>query len=852
MQMQLQMQYKLVDIKSDMVWFNTLSNIPPLCLSLRWANLDGRVPPVALVLRSVTTEGNAAELLPSPVVIANIIETPTVFPSDRQLYATASNALYINGTGFIGAKFVDLYFSPPLMKSVAYEIVTKFPLTSSELQLRLRSGFKWSEVPGPLKVVGIDTGGGPVKCNDDFGVEVGAVVADLDEHSVTVEDMATDQRIYHDQASITIRGSGFNPDSTTLKFSNGLVGDGVNYTMSMLTETSMTLKLVAGSMWRANMLNLPGYLTVLAVNAGGGFVAVGPVNSGKGRDVAAVFERPQVFSGNTKLFRTHTHELHITGTGFPLVLGSLQVEFNPPLREDVDYTVRVVSRTEAELTLMDKKAWSSEAGALIITRVNTKGTNDGWITLPGNGVHVADVQDDISAENTGGVEVFPMGVKVYQSALGMPVVIAGSGFVENMGFVFEPAMEIDRDYFFNFESKNKVTLTLRENKKWRKEAGFLIAKAVIVDGKKFTLANGAGIRVATVLSDPTVDAADDSIHESQSKVVAIHGHGFTNAEDIQIVIRPSSAASYKIISVMEDSIRVQLRPDQDWLPGFLSLNGGDDGKKIPLQISTINTGAGDVVFDEPITVGFIVKDREGVTCDDSCEFAFDGICDDGTAQDNYYYYEEYGYYMDDFKGGYGGGNYAYYGDYEEGAEGKRKLATSRKTKAGYGEGYGAYYGDYGKRKLATSRKTKGGKAGYGEGYGEEGGEEYYGEEYGEGYYAYDDYYMLTDEYRVSACLEGTDCTDCGGVDAIVDYARPDDSFETCTNSCPYARDGICDDPRGASYCALGTDCQDCGPVGQDNFTVTDDEGWDDDDDYWTFNDGNFLGKYINIHSLFLA
>lgn len=37
--------------------------------------------------------------------------------------------------------------------------------------------------------------------------------------------------------------------------------------------------------------------------------------------------------------------------------------------------------------------------------------------------------------------------------------------------------------------------------------------------------------------------------------------------------------------------------------------------------------------------------------------------------------------------------------------------------------------------------------------------------------------------------------------------------------------------------------QDCGPVGADNFTRADDDGWwDDDDDYWTFNDGSFLGN----------
>jgi hypothetical protein len=56
-------------------------------------------------------------------------------------------------------------------------------------------------------------------------------------------------------------------------------------------------------------------------------------------------------------------------------------------------------------------------------------------------------------------------------------------------------------------------------------------------------------------------------------------------------------------------------------------------------------------------------------------------------------------------------------------------------------------------------------------------------------------------------VKGTDCTDCGGVDAIIDYNKPlspDSGFETCTNTCMYPRDGVCDDTRGSKYCDLGT------------------------------------------------
>ena len=34
--------------------------------------------------------------------------------------------------------------------------------------------------------------------------------------------------------------------------------------------------------------------------------------------------------------------------------------------------------------------------------------------------------------------------------------------------------------------------------------------------------------------------------------------------------------------------------------------------------------------------------------------------------------------------------------------------------------------------------------------------------YAEGALIDDDYYMENDVYQVSACVEGTDCTDCGG------------------------------------------------------------------------------------------
>ena len=379
--------------------------------------------------------GNGKEQLADPVILANVLETPTVVESDVILYSTASNELRINGTGFIGAKDVDLFFDPPLLKDIAYEIVSKFPCFKNELVLRIRHGYEWRKTAGPLYIKGIDTGGGAVKVGGEDGVLVATVSSNLPEHLVTVESTFVDQIIYHDQPTITITGTGFNPLGNTLRFSNGILGKGVNYTLTKSTETKLTCTLTPGSFWRGNVDNLPGYLTLLAVNAGEGFVAVGPVNSAKGRDIATVFERPTIHSGNSKLFQTHTHELHIYGAGFTTSIARPQIKFSPPLTEGVEYTMRVVNRDDLEITLKDQKKWGP-IGPLIALAINTRGDDGGWITFPGNGVHVGEIVEDVDAAKTAGIQIYPQGAKVYQSVLQKTLEVSGEGFTDGTSLRF--------------------------------------------------------------------------------------------------------------------------------------------------------------------------------------------------------------------------------------------------------------------------------------------------------------------------------------------------------------------------------------------------------------------------------
>ena len=51
------------------------------------------------------------------------------------------------------------------------------------------------------------------------------------------------------------------------------------------TKDLLRMKLAPNSKWRANPANLPGPLVLLAVDAGAGFVPVGPTEAKKGRTV---------------------------------------------------------------------------------------------------------------------------------------------------------------------------------------------------------------------------------------------------------------------------------------------------------------------------------------------------------------------------------------------------------------------------------------------------------------------------------------------------------------------------------------------------------------------------------------
>lgn len=81
---------------------------------------------------------------------------------------------------------------------------------------------------------------------------------------------------------------------------------------------------------RQNVDALPGALVLLAADAGDGWVPLGPTAAKAGRKVATVFEDPSIEASDIQIYRTHTHELQITGTGFNKMARPI-LDFEPSL-----------------------------------------------------------------------------------------------------------------------------------------------------------------------------------------------------------------------------------------------------------------------------------------------------------------------------------------------------------------------------------------------------------------------------------------------------------------------------------------------------------------------------------------
>lgn len=607
----------------------------------------------SLLLTSYRIGG--VEDLDHSVEVAKVIETPAIMNGgDKVIYETGTKIFNINGTGF-RAKSTMLIFNPPLEKEEDYMLTVRSP---TFMQLTLKTGKKWREDPGPLKVSHIDTGAGWLRIDSKYGgVTVAEVQVDLGLHGVTVDSSDT-TRIYQSQSTLKIFGTGFNSvySANSLIWGNSLRGKGVNYTITGGTSDELTLTLVPGAnKWRANPVNLPGPLTLLAVDAGAGLIPVGPTEAKKGRVVATVFADPTVQSNpSKKIYVTHTHEMWISGTNF--VPGSTIFAFDPPLDVGIDYVSSTVNSTSALVSLKDGKRWSPVAGGnLRVTAIDTgAGFVRGFTPVIVAAV-VADADDHpsgITVDRSSGREIYSENPKTGEK---QSVIISGSGFCENPVLSFSPEVDPSIYEISKSSSDTSLVLDLQDGERWRDWPGTLVLNSMTCPQATVDFANGDGIAVATILDLPVVSEELRRVYVTHTKRLIISGSGLSHSalgSGVEVSLDPTPSEAFEVVDVRATEIVLALVDGYSWLPAD-EFPTGNETK--PIYALSIDTGAGSIKFgDFGVKVAEVFADPAGAICDDSCQYSLDGVCDDGSGSGNGYLTGDGASLLDDDFGGFYG------------------------------------------------------------------------------------------------------------------------------------------------------------------------------------------------------
>ena len=136
-------------------------------------------------------------------------------------------------------------------------------------------------------------------------------------------------------------------------------------------------------------------------------------------------------------------------------------------------------------------------------------------------------------------------------------------------------------------------------------------------GDRVAFAGGAGIVVATILADPTVEENPTrNIYVSQTKRLTIRGTGFALYSDAELTLEPTPRADYVVASVQNSAIVIELKEGKQWVPPSLLANGANIPK---LRVTEINTGAGMVALKRgagtvvATVLAGVARSREGAS-----------------------------------------------------------------------------------------------------------------------------------------------------------------------------------------------------------------------------------------------
>lgn len=243
---------------------------------------------------------------------------------------------------------------------------------------------------------------------------------------------------------------------------------------------------------------------------------------------------------------------------------------------------------------------------------------------------------------------------LYQTAAIRKLIITGTGLTQGSTLVFDPPLTKDVDYSQRFVDSNKLILTLNKGKRWAPYECVLAIKTVKSGSKNIPIGSGGeGVQVATIKADPTVEESKRIIFNSHTKRLFIKGSGFS-IDGTEITLTPTSRAAYEIESIEYDQIVLRLVDGKSWTP---------EGKGA-IMATKFDTGAGEVILTSEVQVANVEPDDKDNNCDDSCEWALDGVCDDGTGSGSAPWFDDdygglyaYGKYDDFYGYGYGADDY---------------------------------------------------------------------------------------------------------------------------------------------------------------------------------------------------
>jgi hypothetical protein len=292
---------------------------------------------------------------------------------------------------------------------------------------------------------------------------------------------------------------------------------------------------------------------------------------------------------------------------------------------------------------------------------------------------------------------------LYQTPAIRHLEIHGTSLSVDAQLTFSPPLTKGVDYKVLRATSDVMVLGLLAGKMWRQTAGQLMLMSVDTGSGPVEMAHGTGIVVADVSANPTVATSTARITTSTTRRLSIYGTGFA-IDGTELTLEPTSRAAYDVEAVYENEVVLRLREGKSWA----ALGSAES---MPLVVTKIDTAAGEYIFQDtngkpaPVTVALVVPDSAATSsngdvmrCDDTCMWANDGVCDDGS----------------------------------QGTRGKKE------------ENGGAWWED----------DDLGGW--YSDELAEDLGDEY---DYG---YDYDDAYgYYGDDAAMPACVKGTDCTDCG-------------------------------------------------------------------------------------------